>query len=110
MSSLLRNGELIYSRKYPTNLDFGSGEYQHTYSFLLLSLSFSLQIWHQLLAFFKKMMNLNFSIPLDGISTIPFMLIIYIPLFLIIELLQEDYDHLSLKLSGKMRGNKKEGF
>ena len=55
-------------------------------------------------------MNLNFSIPLDGISTIPFMLIIYIPLFWIIELLQEDYDHLSLKLSEKMRGNKKEGF
>ena len=58
-------------------------------------------------AFFKKLMHLNFRIPLDGISTYPFMLIIYIPLFWIIELLQEDYDHLYLGLVEKIRGNKK---
>lgn len=61
-------------------------------------------------AFFKKLMNLNFNIPLDGISTSPFMLIIYIPLFWIIELLQEDYGPLYLKFAEKMRGNKKGRF
>jgi D-alanyl-lipoteichoic acid acyltransferase DltB (MBOAT superfamily) len=48
--------------------------------------------------FFGKLLRFNFSISLDGISTLPFMLIIYIPFFLFLELLQEDFRTTWLRL------------
>lgn len=40
---------------------------------------------------FRKLGEFNFSLSLDGISTLPFMLFIYIPVFMLLELLQEDF-------------------
>jgi alginate O-acetyltransferase complex protein AlgI len=41
--------------------------------------------------FFRKLAEFDLSFSLEGISTMPIMLIIYIPVILVIELLQEDH-------------------
>lgn len=74
-----------------------------TYLFFSLALTFFFAPdMRSVISFFKKLSDLSFSIPLDGISTAPFMLIIYIPILWIIELLQEDYSHLYQKFELKL--------
>ncbi len=49
-------------------------------------------------SFLDKLMNFDIKISFDGISTLPFMLIVYIPVLWVIELIQEDYGQFFMKL------------
>jgi D-alanyl-lipoteichoic acid acyltransferase DltB (MBOAT superfamily) len=79
-----------------------------TYLFFCIALTlFFAKDMRSVISFFKKLFELNFSIPLDGISTGPFMLLIYIPVLWIIELVQEDYSHLYQKIEAKFFSDNK---
>jgi D-alanyl-lipoteichoic acid acyltransferase DltB (MBOAT superfamily) len=71
-----------------------------TYLFYCLSLVFFFS--HDLksvFAYFSKLTHSNGSLLLDDLSLTPFMLVIYIPVFLLMELIRNDYSNTFNKLS-----------
>jgi len=78
-----------------------------TYLFYCVSLVFFFAPdMGSLVIFFSKLKDFSGgSFSLDGISTIPYMLIIYIPLILILELINEDFPKLHSKLAEIWNGD-----
>lgn len=77
--------------KLPDKLGLWIGRF-FTYLFFCVALVFFFAPdLKAVLGFFDKLINFEAYISFDGISALPFMLFVYIPIFLVVELFQEDY-------------------